>query len=354
MKRNYDYTELYTDYLISSSGLATATGLSAMMDNSVSHDKITRFLSRDEFDSKKLWMAVKKTVREIESDDACLILDDTIQEKAWSEESDMICYHYDHTKGKSVKGLNILNALYYSNDVSIPVAYEIIKKPILYCDIETRQQKRKSEVTKNDIMRSIIKTTIENQLKFRFVLMDSWFASTENFGFITKHKKEFIAALKDNRLFASSLAKKHQGEFVPVSELVLQDKQSIKGYLKGYDKEVLLVRRIFKNREDKVIGELTLVCSDTSLDGEYVSTIYEKRWKVEEFHKSLKSNAALAKSPTKTIRSQANHVFMAIYSVFKLECLKIKTALNHFAFRAKLLIRANQMAFAELQRLKGA
>jgi hypothetical protein len=28
-----DYLELYTDYLISNSGFATATGLSAMMDN---------------------------------------------------------------------------------------------------------------------------------------------------------------------------------------------------------------------------------------------------------------------------------------------------------------------------------
>jgi hypothetical protein len=28
-----DYLELYTDYLISNSGAATATGLSAMMDN---------------------------------------------------------------------------------------------------------------------------------------------------------------------------------------------------------------------------------------------------------------------------------------------------------------------------------
>ena len=38
-----DYIELYTDYLISNNGKATATGLSAMTDNEVSHDQITRF-----------------------------------------------------------------------------------------------------------------------------------------------------------------------------------------------------------------------------------------------------------------------------------------------------------------------
>lgn len=348
-----DYLELYTDYLISNSGFATATGLSAMMDNRVSHDQITRFLSSEEFDSKQLWKMTKKTAREIESEDGCLIFDDTVQEKAWTDESEMMCYHFDHTKSKSVKGLNILNALYYSNDVAIPVAFEIVRKPIWYCEIDTKQEKRKSNITKNELMRSMIQTCLANQLRFSYVLMDSWFAATENFEFIVKHKKEFIAALKDNRLFAPSLEDKYQGRFIKVSEVALADKQSVRGYLKGYEKEILLVRRVFTNKDGST-GELTLVCSNTTIDGDHIATIYQKRWKVEEFHKSLKSNAALAKSPTKTIKTQANHVFMAIYSVFKLECLKIKTALNHFALRTKLLIKANQMAFSELQRLKSA
>lgn len=51
----------------------------------------------------------------------------------------------------------------------------------------------------------MIQTYLGNQLKFRFVLMDSWFATTENFEFIVKYKNEFIAALKDNRMFAPLL-----------------------------------------------------------------------------------------------------------------------------------------------------
>jgi len=143
-----DYIELYTDYLISGNGYATATGLSSMMDGSVSHDQITRFLSKKSYCSKDLWKQVKSTVREIESEDACLIFDDTIQEKKWTKESDVICWHFDHTIGKSVKGINMLNALYYSNEVSIPVAFEIVSKPIQYSDIKTRKVKRESEITK--------------------------------------------------------------------------------------------------------------------------------------------------------------------------------------------------------------
>ncbi len=351
MKTNY--IELYTDYLISGSGYATATGLSSMTDGSVSHDQITRFLSKNEFTSKDLWKQVKKTVREIQSEEACLIFDDTIQEKKWTNESDIMCWHFDHTVGKSVRGINMLNALYYSNEVSIPVAFEIVEKPIQFSDIKTREVKRTSEITKNQLMRDMIQVAINNQLKFSYVLMDTWFGAKENFEFIAKRKKEFIAALKSNRLFATSLENKYAGKFTRVDKLELSDKESIQGYLKGYDKEVIIVHRVFINKDGST-GILNLVCSNINLDGDTISAIYEKRWKVEEFHKSLKHNVDLAKSPTKTIRTQSNHIFLSVLSFFKLECLKIKHKMNHFALRAQLLIRANQMAYAQLQLLKGA
>ncbi len=41
------HLELYTDYLLSTFGYATATGLERMMDGEVSHDKTTRFLSKE-------------------------------------------------------------------------------------------------------------------------------------------------------------------------------------------------------------------------------------------------------------------------------------------------------------------
>jgi hypothetical protein len=62
----------------------------------------------------------------------------------------------------------------------------------------------------------------------------------------------------------------------------------------------------------------------------------------------------LAKSPTRRITTQNNHVFMAIYAVFKLECLKLKHKTNHFALRAKLFIKATRQAYAELQTLQAA
>lgn len=345
--------DLYTDYLLSSCGFATATGLSAMVDGEVSHDKVTRFLSARQYSSKDLWHQVKSTVRSVQDDDGVLIFDDTIQEKAWTDESELMCWHYDHVSGRNVRGINLLNALYNSKGASIPVAFELVTKPIQYSDIKTRKLRRKSEVTKNELMRQMIQVCIRNDLKFRFVLTDSWFSSEENFEFITARGKHFISALKDNRLVALSPEDKKQGRFTRVDELQIPENGTVRGWLKGYMNEVLVVRQVFKNKDGST-GTLHLVCSDLTCDYGAITTTYKRRWQVEVFHKSLKSNASLAKSPTQTTRTQSNHVFMSICAAFKLACLSLKNKLSPFAMCRKLLINASQAAYAELQRLQAA
>jgi hypothetical protein len=36
-------------------------------------------------------------------------------------------WHYHHCLGRTVRGINLLNAVYYSADVSIPVAFEVAR-----------------------------------------------------------------------------------------------------------------------------------------------------------------------------------------------------------------------------------
>jgi hypothetical protein len=58
-----------------------------------------------------------------------------------------MCWHFDHCSGRSVRGINLLNAIYHSHGASIAVAFELVKKPIQYCDMVTQKLKRKSEKT---------------------------------------------------------------------------------------------------------------------------------------------------------------------------------------------------------------
>ncbi|SFN14373.1 hypothetical protein SAMN05421863_11135 [Nitrosomonas communis] len=134
----------------------------------------------------------------------------------------------------------------------------MIRKPFQFCDVKTRPTKCASEVTQNGWLRSMLKTCVNNPLKFRYVLFDIWFAAAENFETVLRSGKHFVAALKDNWQVALTLEDKQQGHFVKVSELVLSDQQAVRGWLKGFDQEVLLVRRVFTNKDGST-GALNLV-----------------------------------------------------------------------------------------------
>jgi hypothetical protein len=257
--------DLYTDYLLTAFGAATATGLSAMVEGDVSHDQITRFLSAQDDTSKDLWREVKSTVRSLENKTGVLIFDDMIQEKAWTDKSELMFWHFYHCSGRTVKGINLLNALYYCNGTSVPVAFALVKKPFEYCDIKTCQIKRKSEVTKNELLREMIETCLCNALKFRFVLMDSWFSSEENFAFITGKDHPFIAALKNNRLVALIEEDRKKKRFVRVDELNSTEHTALQGWLKGYAKAIRWVRQVFTNKDGST-GIFHIAYSDLACD----------------------------------------------------------------------------------------
>jgi hypothetical protein len=78
------------------------------------------------------------------------------------------------------------------------------------------------------------------------------------------------------------------------------------------------------------------------------SFIYQKLWNVECYHKLLKQNVSLAKSPTHTEKTLTNHFFAALCGYIKLEMLKVETKTNHFALKAKLYVKALHSAFQTL------
>jgi IS4 transposase len=214
-----------------------------------------------------------------------------------------------------------------------------------------KQLKRHSFVTKNEHLRQMLRVCRQNQLRYRYVLNDSWFSSKENRVFIKQDMgKDFVMALKSNRTVALTPEDKRQGRFVRVDALPLEAGTVVQGHIKGVPFPVLLARQVFTNKDGSV-GTLYLASSDLLLDHGRLTAIYQKRWSVEVFHKSIKSNTGLARSPTHTVRTQSNHFFASIYAFFKLELLKLKHQLNHFALRSKLYIKALQASFAELQRL---
>jgi hypothetical protein len=344
--------DLYSDYLISSFGQTTATGLATLLQGGISHDQVTRFLGSKPRTAADLWKIAKPFVRRIQTDEGVMIVDDSLSEKPYTDENDIVCWHYDHAHQRIVKGINFLTALYHSHGVSLPVGFALIAKTEHYVDKKDDKEKRRSPITKNEYYRQLLEQALQNQIPFRYVLNDVWYSAAENMKFI-KHTlgKDFIMPLKCNRKVALSLAAKHQGRYVSVDTLELEANVPVTIYLKSVDFPLLLVKQVFVN-EDGSTGILYLVTSDTTLSSDGITTLYQRRWNVEPYHKSLKQNASLEKSPTQTVATQTNHFFAALCAYIKLEILKGTTHLNHFALKTKLYVNALQVAFSTLRELQ--
>jgi hypothetical protein len=283
-----------------------------------------------------------------------LIVDDSIAEKPYTDENDIMAWHYDHAQGRSVKGINFLSALYHvpGPDISLPVGFRLVAKTEQYVDKKDGKTKRRSPISKNEHYQALLRAAHKNQLRFRYVLNDVWFASADNMMFV-KHdlERDFIMPLKSNRKIALSAADKAAGRYVRVETVLLEADAVQIVYLESVDFPLVLCQQVFTN-EDGSQATQYLVSSDGQLRAEQMTTIYRKRWNVEPYHKSLKQNASLEQSPTRTVRTQTNHLFAALCGYIKLELLKTKTHCNHFALKAKLLFRARQLALAELHRLQ--
>jgi hypothetical protein len=176
-----------------------------------------------------------------------------------------------------------------------------------------------------------------------------WYSAADNMMFIKYDlDKHFIMPLKANRKVALSEQAKRDGQWVRLDQLTLEANAPLEIYLESVDFPLLLLKQVFAN-EDGSMAIQYLVSGDTTLSFDQMTTLYRKRWHVEPYHKSLKQNASLEKSPTQTVTTQSNHLFASLCAYIKLEWLRKATTLNHFALKTKLYITALHSAFTTLR-----
>lgn len=209
-------------------------------------------------------------MRQIERDSAVLIIDDSIQEKPYTDENDLVCWHFDHSKQRNVKGINFLTVLYCAEQASLPVAFDLVTKTERYVDAKTGKDKRRSQLTKNARYRMLLLVCAHNQLRFGYVLNDVWYAASENMMFVVQTlKKHFVMPLKENRKVALSLADKQQNHYQAVSQLDLPAGTTRQVWLEAVDFPVLLVKQVFTN-EDGSMGVLYKDVREHRLLGQFV------------------------------------------------------------------------------------
>ncbi len=114
----------YISYLLSTPTNHTCTNLADHLED-VSHDVVSDFLRTRRFTARDLWHFVQ---HEIQDDpDACLILDDSVQDKRNSRFIELVKRQYSGAVGGLVRGIGTVNLVRSSRLTHdfLPINYRI-------------------------------------------------------------------------------------------------------------------------------------------------------------------------------------------------------------------------------------
>ena len=327
---------MYVDYVLSSSAQISAVDLSEVVEGRFSHDQVSRMLCSGEVNDKMLYQKGKDFLKGREAKGVVTVsIDDSIAEKPYSEVNGVVNWHYDHTQGYSVKGINSVSALWSDDEVSVPRSLRVVEKELVWNEKKDAEEWQ-VKTSKNEFFQQMTERLTQCR-QVDYVLSDSWYSSKENMKYVFWDcETHFIMALKSNRLVARSEKEAREGNFKPLEKCKL-GKRAVKLYLKGLDFPVVVVKKTFKHGR-KSSGTLYLATSNLELAYEDIFNLYKRRWKIEEYHKSLKSNCSLEKCQASSHTAQKSHFYCVALAYLLLEKTKVKEDKNHFALKKELTI----------------
>lgn len=312
----------YTAFLVANgnrySGVEVSKALNLSPD-APAHDYISRWLAEQTFEPKNLWKHVQSQVHLKSS----LIVDDTVLDKRWSPNNELVDFHWSGNEHKVTRGISLVNLLATHNGDCIPVDYRVYEG-------------KKGEKNKNDHFIDMLKSSKKRGFTPDFVMADSWYSSLDNMKVITKFGWKFIFGIKENRL-----VNEVQGDYKVVSTLDWTHKHVRKVWLKGYG-FVLIARMVFKNGDIRYLATNDLSLTDYNT----LSAHSKKRWTIEEFHRGIKQTTGIEKCYSIKKRSQLTHIFACFVAFVKLEFERLKTGVSWYEQKAEQVRMGIIHAFA--------
>jgi hypothetical protein len=135
-----------------------------------------------------------------------------VGQKPPTDESALITTDWDQRQKRYIKGVNFLTLLYQADQLSLPIASVLIEKTKPEVDKKTGKTRYKSELTNNEHFRQLL-TVAHQQVDYKYVLADSWYASAENINHVIGLNHHCMFALASSRTVALSEQERKQGRF---------------------------------------------------------------------------------------------------------------------------------------------
>lgn len=295
----------YVEYVISTPVNYTCTNLADHLDG-ISHDAINDYLRGEQHTAHTVWELAEPLINN--SNEAYLILDDSVQDKSYSEKIEMVKRQYSGNAHGLVKGIGIVNLVHaYQGD------YHPLDFRVYAPDADGK--------TKNDHFRDMVRQAFEDkEIKAQIILFDTWYAASENLKFIHKLDKIFVTTLKDNRLVSLS---KEQG-YIHLQQIEWTNEQL------QYGITVKLKEIPFKVQLFKVVatnGDIEWVITNRapgSIDTQVVQNENKVRWFIEQLHRELKQLTGIERCQCRKQRAQRNHFACCYHAWFALKVIAKK------------------------------
>src|SRR5919202_1922042 len=137
----------YVEYLVSSPANYTCTNLAAHLEG-VSHDAVSDYLARAKTTARQLWELVRPLLNDTEH--AYLIVDDSVQDKRYSQQIELVQPQYSGAAAGIVRGIGVVNLVHTDGVDYYPIDFRIFAP-------------KQDGKTKNDHFREMIINAVANK-----------------------------------------------------------------------------------------------------------------------------------------------------------------------------------------------
>lgn len=312
----------YCQYLLSSQINYTLTNF-AEHSAQFSHDAINRYLAGDQITPRLVWENVQGQV--VEVDEGYLVFDDTVIDKDFSHRIELVRRQYSGNAHGLIKGIGVVTCVYVNPTTE---QFWIIDYRIYDPDGDG---KSKLEHVQDMLANAVY----HKPLRFRGVLMDTWYATKDLMVYVDQRHKVFYCPLKDKRQVDDSAG---QQPYQRVDSLAWATEELAHGKvikIKGFPKEykVKLFRVVLSTQRTDYVVTNDWAQDDTTA----TQQVCGWRWKIEQFHRETKQLTGLESCQCRKARIVRNHIGCAILVWVRLKQVAADTQRTIYQVKHELL-----------------
>jgi hypothetical protein len=312
----------YCQYLLVSQTNYTCTNFAAHHE-SFSHDQINRYIGTVKATPRMIWQKAKKDI--IESENGYILFDDTVVDKNFSKEIELVRSQYSGNAHGIIKGIGVVTCVY--------VNPELNKYWIIDMRIFAPEEDGKTKI--DHLLEMFTQIITQKKLSFKTLLIDSWYATKKIILTAEEHGKIYYAPLKKNRLVDDSGGER---AYKSIDKLTWETPVDVSGKLVKINKfpknhKVQLFRvTVSPNRTEFVITNDKACASSDGARNECAI-----RWKIEQLHREGKQLTGLEKCQCRKSRIQRNHILASWLVWLQLARVAYENNLSLYALKSGLL-----------------